>query len=407
MLYGLFDDPHVSRFFPLTYSRPFSFLRTGIFTQSDAAALIFGDLVFVTGMAHINSYLESIRHPLSGLPKGLVLVVNSRIKDFSAVKASLSELKTPGDALSDGKTVFAVLLEPGFNPANLYQDPFCVVSNPVFFTTPVFDHTWEIILENGDTQRKQLPMLEPSLTDLTQAYKGMVLGSGRILAGTDVLIHPGVTFDLRGGDVVLDDGAEIMAQASLVAPVYIGKKSKIKIGAKIYQNTAIGPVCKVGGEVEDVIIQGFSNKQHDGFLGHAFLGEWCNLGADTNNSDLKNTYATVDVWENGKFTDTGSQFMGLIMGDHSKTGINTMLNTGTVVGFSSNVFGSGFPDRLIPSFHWSADSRLIEYRMNKAIETAKIVLSRRNQVFSEADEVLFKQIKQIAGIEMSAVRKNS
>jgi len=407
MLYGLFDDPYVSRFFPLTYSRPFSFLRTGILTQSEAAVLIFGDLVVVTGMPHINTYLESIRHPLSVQPKEPVLMVNSRIKDFTAVKNSLSELKKPGDALSDGITVFAVLLAPGVNPAELNQDPLGLVSNPVSFSAPVFGHTWDIILENGETQRNQLPLIGQSLRELTQDYKGMVVGSGRILAGKDVVIHPGVTFDLRGGDCVLDDGTEVMAHASLVAPVYIGKKSKIKIGAKIYQNTAIGPVCKVGGEVEDVIIQGYSNKQHDGFLGHAFLGEWCNLGADTNNSDLKNTYATVDVWENGKFTDTGSQFMGLIMGDHSKTGINTMLNTGTVVGFSSNVFGAGFPNRLIPSFHWSADSRLIEYRMNKAIETAKIVLSRRNQVFSEAEEVLFKEIKQIAGIEMSAVRKNS
>lgn len=407
MHYGLFDDALFSNFYPLTYSKPFSQLRTGLFTQAEFASAVIHPVSLITSADHLNRYLSvsSSLHPESVSER--VLWMNSRIRDYSELEPALKELKNPGDALSDGTTVFAILIG-----ANQYAE-FCTSNPEEFIKTTftckleTFDHTWEIILDNGKTQLTHWKVAEKSdrFTDLTELHKSSILGSGKVFAGKNVLIHPGVTFDLRNGNVILDDDSEVMAHSSFVGPVYIGKKSKIKIGAKIYQNTVIGPVCKVGGEVEDVIIQGYSNKQHDGFLGHAYLGEWCNLGADTNNSDLKNTYANVDIWENGKFADTGSQFMGLIMGDHSKTGINTQLNTGTVVGFSSNIFGAGFPERLIPSFHWSADGRLIDYRMNKAIETAKIVMSRRNISFTDADETLFHDIKTLAAIETPSVRK--
>ncbi|MEJ2637882.1 MAG: hypothetical protein P8184_21680 [Calditrichia bacterium] len=166
----------------------------------------------------------------------------------------------------------------------------------------------------------------------------------------------------------------------------------IKIGAKIYEGTSVGEVCKVGGEVEESIFQSYSNKQHDGFLGHAYIGEWVNLGADTNNSDLKNNYGNVKVNFGGAMVDSGSMFVGLAMGDHSKSGINTMFNTGTVVGPMSNIFGSGFPPKYIAPFSWGGAEQMVEHELEKALETARLVMQRRGKQLTPEYENIFRHI---------------
>jgi UDP-N-acetylglucosamine diphosphorylase/glucosamine-1-phosphate N-acetyltransferase len=183
-----------------------------------------------------------------------------------------------------------------------------------------------------------------------------------------------------------------MSQSVIQGPAYIGKNSIVKIGAKIYHETTVGEVCKVGGEIENAIFQSYSNKQHDGFLGHAYLGRWVNLGAATNNSDLKNNYAKISVKHNGRVVDTGLQFLGLIMGDHSKTAIGTLFNTGTIVGVSSNIFGAGFQPRAIPSFAWGGSEFIKEYKLEKALEVAEIVMSRRNKKLTDAMKTLFSDV---------------
>jgi UDP-N-acetylglucosamine diphosphorylase/glucosamine-1-phosphate N-acetyltransferase len=167
------------------------------------------------------------------------------------------------------------------------------------------------------------------------------------------------------------------------------------MGAKIYGATTIGPGCKVGGELNNVVFMGYSNKAHDGFMGNSVIGEWCNLGADTNTSNLKNTYDEVRVWNypNQHFVPTGLQFCGLIMGDHSKCGINTMFNTGTVVGVSVNVFGSGFQRNFIPSFSWGGTSGFHEYNLDKAMLVASKAMRRRDIEFTAADKKIFQHIK--------------
>ena len=169
------------------------------------------------------------------------------------------------------------------------------------------------------------------------------------------------------------------------------------MGAKIYGASTIGPHCKVGGEVSNSVIFGYSNKAHDGFLGNSVIGEWCNLGADTNNSNLKNNYGNVKLFHYGlnKQVDTGLQFSGLMMGDHSKAGINTMFNTGTVVGVCTNVFGSGFPDKFIPSFSWGGADGMEVYKLEKAIEVADQVMSRRKLILSDADRNILSTIFQM------------
>lgn len=197
--------------------------------------------------------------------------------------------------------------------------------------------------------------------------------------GKNVKLAPSVVIDASDGPVILGDNVKIMPQATIIGPCYIGNNSVVKVGAKIYEDTSIGEVCKVGGEVEATIIHAYSNKQHDGFLGHSYICEWVNLGADTNNSDLKNTYGNISVSLRDKEIDTGKMFMGLLCGDHSKSAINTAFNTGTVAGICGIFVHEGFLSKNIPSFAWTGRKNSPIYKFNKAIEVARKVMSRRNK----------------------------
>jgi UDP-N-acetylglucosamine diphosphorylase/glucosamine-1-phosphate N-acetyltransferase len=196
------------------------------------------------------------------------------------------------------------------------------------------------------------------------------------------------------GPVFLGRDAEIMEGSVIRGPFALGDHATIKLGTRIYGPTTIGPHCKAGGEINNSILQAYSNKGHDGFLGNAVIGEWCNLGADTNNSNLKNNYSEVKIWNypKNRFISTGLQFCGLIMGDHSKCAINTMFNTGTVVGVSANIFGAGFPRNFIPSFSWGGDHGMSVYKLEKAFETMELVMKRRDMLLSNEDRDIFHQI---------------
>lgn len=209
----------------------------------------------------------------------------------------------------------------------------------------------------------------------------------------NAVIKPGVVLDASNGPIYIGKNSIVFPNSVIIGPAYIGHSTLVKSISKIYENVSIGDVCKVGGEIEDSIIMSYTNKQHDGFLGHAYLGNWINIGADTNCSDLRNNYGFVKTHVNGKDIKTNTQFLGLIMGDHSKTGINTMFNTGSTVGFSCNIYGSGFPDKYIPSFSWGGGNQELQtYDVNKSLETAKVVTSRRKVEFKKIDEELFRKI---------------
>ncbi len=184
-------------------------------------------------------------------------------------------------------------------------------------------------------------------------------------------------------------------EGSLIrGPFALCEGAVVKLGTKVYGATTVGPECRIGGEVSNSVLFGYSNKGHDGFLGNSVLGEWCNLGADTNNSNLKNNYDIVKLWdyEKNAFVKTGLQFCGLFMGDHSKSGINTMFNTGTVVGVCANVFGGGYPRNFIPSYSWGGPQGMTTYEIEKAFNTAKEVMSRRNVEFTEQDEAILREV---------------
>ena len=252
----------------------------------------------------------------------------------------------------------------------------------------ILNYLWDFIAENHHQIASDLHLVkgfyreDPS--DFVKNGIYIVEGEG-FFTGKNVSISPGVVIDTSNGAVILDDDVKVMPNAVIIGPVYIGKGSLVKIGAKIYDGVSIGPVCKVGGEIEETIIQGYSNKQHEGFLGHAFLGEWCNLGAGTENSDLKNNYTNVKVQIGDKRVNTGKTFIGLFMGDHSKTGINTTFNTGTAVEVAAMAFGAGFQPRFIPSYHWSDGGKMTRADFDATIKTASIVMGRRDVELSEEE----------------------
>ena len=217
-----------------------------------------------------------------------------------------------------------------------------------------------------------------------------VVNSNNLLVGKNVTIEPMVVLNAENGAIIIDNNAKIMSNTVIYGPCYIGKNSTIKPGAKIYPNTSIGEWCKVGGEVENSIFQAYSNKQHEGFLGHSFISEWVNLGADTNNSDLKNTYSNISMQLPHKLVNTNRIFLGLICGDHTKSGINSMFTTGTVSGLCGILVKEWFLPNYIKSYTWGGKTNSPIYKFEKAIETAKIVMLRRNKELCEEEIELLK-----------------
>jgi UDP-N-acetylglucosamine diphosphorylase/glucosamine-1-phosphate N-acetyltransferase len=235
------------------------------------------------------------------------------------------------------------------------------------------------------------------LTDVRRSSS--IIGFNTVIGDQSLLfVEEGATVEAsvintKGGPVYIGRGAEVMEGCLIRGPFALGEGAQLKMGAKIYGATSVGPECRVGGEVNNSVIMGYSNKAHDGFLGNSVLGEWCNLGADTNNSNLKNTYGEVKAWSyaDNAMTGTGLQFCGLIMGDHSKSGINTMFNTGTVVGVCANVFDGGFPPKHIPSFSWGGRDATA-YDFTKAVDTARRVMERRHVTLTPIEEAILRHV---------------
>ncbi|RMF63700.1 MAG: glucose-1-phosphate thymidylyltransferase [Calditrichaeota bacterium] len=262
------------------------------------------------------------------------------------------------------------------------------------------DYPWDLVRHNpAEVERDFDAELGKGRIDGQVSSHAVLVKQERIFVGKGSVVKAGVVVDASEGPVWLGQDVTVLPNAVILGPAYVGDHSVVKVGAKIYGGTSIGEVCKVGGEVEGSIIHSHSNKQHEGFLGHAYLGQWVNLGADTNNSDLKNNYGNVKVYVEGELVDSGSQFVGLFMGDHSKTGINTMFNTGTVVGVMSNVFGADFPPKFVPSFAWGGRAGLVEHELEKALQTARAVMARRAVEMSAAQERLFRRLFEMTRAE--------
>ncbi len=253
-------------------------------------------------------------------------------------------------------------------------------------------YPWDLIKENPHELEADFNLLGGSgiYSEVTDGV--WLVEEGKIRIESDVLLSPGVVIDATEGPIRIDGGVRIMANACLTGPLYIGTGSIIKIGAKIYGETSIGKVCKIGGEVGESIFHGYSNKQHDGFVGHSYICEWVNLGAGTDTSDMKNNYSNISIQIGDTKIDSGEMFAGLFIGDHSKSGIGTMFNSGTVVGVCCNIFGGDYPPKYVPSFVWGGSGGFEEYILEKALETARRAMARRDHDLTPEEEKVLRKV---------------
>lgn len=258
----------------------------------------------------------------------------------------------------------------------------------------LLSYYWQLIGENGaciidDFRKIPLRGTDPE----SEVYLGVdIINEEDILIGSGVQVRSGTVLDASDGPIVIADDVQIEPNAIVHGPCFIGRGSIVRGGARIGHGTSVGAQGRIGGEVGESVIAPFSNKQHGGFLGHSYVGSWVNIGAGTSNSDLKNNYGKVRAWCAGRLRDTGRRFLGAVIGDHAKIAINTGIDTGTVIGFNSNVKSDGWPPKHIPSFMWHVSPQPGRFELAKAVETARIMMDRRNVTFTQADEELFTSI---------------
>ena len=396
----IFEDDHYANLLPLTYCRPVYDLRCGMTTLREKIVRLFPGIPV---HLHCRPYLADLvreqnpRTPVNAGGPRRTLFINGRVIAHEALAKKL-RLKGNDVVLLSGDTVVAARV----SDANLGALASAMESGPLsvesFGGLPrdvmeeqLVGYPWDLTGMNGQALVSDFS----ALVGKKKRLRGKIYPGADLLARKDIFIDagsrikPGSVLDAENGPIYVGKNVTVFPHAMIEGPAFVGEGSAIKAGAKIYENTSIGEVCKVGGEVEASIIHAYANKQHDGFLGHSYLGMWVNLGADTNNSDLKNNYGNVKVFINGAPVDSGSKFVGLTMGDHSKSGINTMFNTGTVVGVSCNVFGADFPPKYIPSFCWGGAKSLEVYDLEKALEVARRVMARRKHSMSDSEEAVF------------------
>jgi len=400
----IFEDINYSNFEPLVYSRPVYDLLCGANTLKQKILKSYGE---VKVSLHCRPYLEET--VLRNNPSCLVnkiedtecLFINGRVINSNNISELLPLSSSEDKVFVNEDTVVAAYLS-GENLKHKSAHIKDLFSVSDFDGLPIkildlkcANYLWDLIYSNGEQIASDFASLQTSKKENFVNLIGPpvhLINGDNIFIGKNAVVKPGVVIDASNGPVIIDNDVFIYPNSFIEGPCYIGASSKVKSGAAIYGNTSIGKVCKIGGEVEQSIFMDYSNKQHSGFIGHSYIGSWVNLGADTNNSDLKNNYSKIKIKFSAKEINTGVQFLGLMIGDHSKSAINTMFNTGTVVGYCCNIFSAGFPDKFIPSFTWGGDDLSKVYDISKALETARIVTGRRKIDFSSADEKLFNLI---------------
>ena len=389
----IFEDEGVKNLSPLADFRPAFDLRAGAllirdkirnaFPDDDISYLVREEIAPIIKAkypdAHVNQDIEDKD----------VLFINGRLLMDDTTAEAVKKLES-GQALVNESGIVAVR-----NSAESFDPNDIGNLGSVSCSAVLVNYIWELISANAGQIESDFLIL----TGGNPTQSGNVSDAAHLINSENIHIsdgadlQAGVVLDASRGSIYIGKDAVIMANSFIEGPSFIGNGSVIKARSKIYGGTSIGEVCKVGGEVENSIMHSYSNKQHDGFLGHSYLGSWVNLGANTNTSDLKNDYGNVKVHCEGELIDAGSKHIGLMMGDHSKSGINTMFNTGTVVGSSCNLFGGGFHPKYVPSFSWGGqDSGYSDYRLEKAVDVAENVMSRRDVRMSAAEKALFQSV---------------
>ena len=368
-------DSNRSNFYPLSYTRPISEFRIGILTIKEKWTHYYKNISTKT-----EDYLVS-KYPIRKQKENLW--IDASVLPSKELKTELDSLRNGEVLESNGKIIAFKNLNYSFKNLNKINTSILVNS---------IENICDIFSDNGRE-------IEADFKLLTKARKSQKISDTNTVIGKHIFIEKGAKIscsilNAENGPIYIGKNTEIMEGAIIRGPFAMGENAVLKMGAIIYGPTTLGPHCKVGGEVNNSVFFGYSSKAHDGFLGNSVIGEWCNLGADTNNSNLKNNYAEVKLWnyEMERFKKTGLQFCGLIMGDHSKCGINTMFNTGTVIGVSANIFGSGFPRNFVPSFSWGGASGFQVYKLPKVFEVASKVFERRKLDFDENEQNILSEV---------------
>ncbi|MDA3953565.1 MAG: GlmU family protein [Bacteroidales bacterium] len=385
MNYILFDDKSWDNLLPLTFTRPVCEVRVGIITIKEKWEKYLG-----VKMSYITQEYLQKKYKLKIEDENIL--INGSVIPSNTLLKSIQNLGI-NEVLVKNNKILATRLEKqniaGFDYREIDKyDKSEYTEGIVEIVWP-----WDIFSTNGENLIADFELL-------TKDRKSEKIStSNKVLASENIFIEEGAkvefaTLNATTGPIYIGKNAEVMENSAIRGPFALGENSMLKMGAKIYGPTTIGSYSKVGGEINNSVIFGYSNKAHDGFLGNSVIGEWCNLGADTNNSNLKNNYAEVRLWnyETERFKKTGLQFCGLIMGDHSKCAINTMFNTGTVVGVNSNIYGEGFPRNFIPSFSWGGAHGFSVYSIKKAFEVAELVMARKDKELDETERNILNEI---------------
>ncbi|MES2427095.1 MAG: GlmU family protein [Bacteroidota bacterium] len=371
----LFDDNAHQTLLPLTYTRPVADLRIGILTIAEKwARYLDTDFSF-----HTQPYLQA-KYPIKTGTDDLY--INGSVCPDEGLLEAISQLKQ-GDALKQGDVLIAskAATDSDFSKVINYEPTFISITRP--------EHVFS---KNDAELRKDFKLI-------TKGRTSAKISATNTIIGTDFFAEEGATaecstFNTTNGPIYLGKNSSVWEGTNIRGTFALCHDSQVKMGGKIYGGTTIGPFSRVGGEINNAVIWGYSSKGHEGYLGNSVLGQWCNIGADTNNSNLKNNYAEVKLWDytTERFRKTGLQFCGLIMADHAKCGINTMFNTGTVVGVGANVFGAGYPRNFIADFAWGGAQGFEVYTIKKMFETATLVFERRGIPFDETEQDILKTV---------------
>lgn len=381
MNYILFDGTVRNALLPFTFTRPVADIRIGILTIREKWEKYLG----TTTTSLTEEYLME-KFPMVELEENVM--INASFLPNQVLYEMVSNLKI-NQAIFQNDEVIAFFTQDSQEEVDFEAYEILEFTNDVIR----IENTWDIFQKNDIAIREDFELLTEGRTSQS------IPNSVNVISRENIFIEEGaklefVTLNASTGPIYIGKNAEIMEGSVIRGPFALCEEAQVKLATKVYGATTVGPHCRIGGEVNNSVLFGYSNKGHDGFLGNSVLGEWCNIGADSNNSNLKNNYEEVRLWsyETEGFAKTGLQFCGLMMGDHSKCGINTMFNTGTVVGVSANIFGSGFPRNFVPGFSWGGASGFTSYLTKKAFEVAKVVMSRRNIVFTDVDAKILEHV---------------
>ena len=381
MNYILFDGTVRNALLPFTFTRPVADIRIGILTIREKWEKYLGS----TTTTLTEEYLME-KYPMVEMEQNIM--INASFLP-NAILVDLIQNLEQNQAVVFGDEIVAFYTNDTQEEVDFEQYDLVVYEGEFLR----IENTWDIFSKNDRAIREDFELLTEDRVSQP------IPKSVNVIAPENIFIEAGaklefVTLNASTGPIYIGANAEIMEGSVIRGPFALCESGRVKLATKVYGATTVGPHSVIGGEVNNSVLFGYSNKGHDGFLGNSVLGEWCNIGADSNNSNLKNNYEEVRLWsyETEGFAKTGLQFCGLMMGDHSKCGINTMFNTGTVVGVSANIFGAGLPRNFVPSYSWGGASGFSTYITSKAFQTAKIVMARRNVEFTDQDAAILTHV---------------